>query len=105
MPLHHLLDITKIRSYNISRLSTASETYYYHVLTKKKDTEPPESLLAAVAVSVDAKDSVKASVVKPIVKQLPIETLGLVMCTHGEQFGEDSAFGKFTTFAVLLSID
>jgi hypothetical protein len=28
-------------------------------------------------------------------KLLPIDTLGLVMINHGEQFGPDSSFGKF----------
>jgi hypothetical protein len=29
-------------------------------------------------------------------KLLPVDALGVVMILHGEEFGEDSAFGKFS---------
>ncbi|KAF9236976.1 hypothetical protein BU15DRAFT_76343 [Melanogaster broomeanus] len=53
------------------QLQAASEAYY-HVLSKKK--ESPASGEAEELMSLDA--------------------LGIVMVTHGEEFGGDSAFGK-----------
>lgn len=52
------------------RLLMASENYH-HALSKKKDC-------------VALEDSEKL---------LPIDTLGVVMIVHGEEFGDDSAFG------------
>lgn len=52
------------------RLLVASEGYH-HILSKKK-----------------ASDSLTETD-----KLLPIDTLGLVMINHGEQFGADSSFG------------
>jgi hypothetical protein len=46
---------------------------YYHILSKKK-----------------ASDSLAVTE-----KLLPIDTLGLVMINHGEEFGQDSSFGAF----------
>lgn len=54
------------------RLCLASEAYH-HVLSKKKDSEALE----------DAE------------KLLPIDTLGIVMITHGEEIGDTTAFGAF----------
>jgi hypothetical protein len=54
------------------RLLVASEGYY-HILSKKK-----------------ASDSLMETE-----KLLPIDTLGLVMIDHGEEFGQDSSFGAF----------
>lgn len=54
----------------ITRLFLASKGYH-HSLTKKKDNlalDDPEKLL-------------------------PLDTLGIVMITHGEEFGGDSEFG------------
>ena len=55
-----------------ARLLMASEAYH-HTLSKKK-----------VSDSLAETD-----------KLLPIDTLGLVMINHGEEFGRDSSFGKF----------
>ena len=52
------------------RLHVASHDYH-HALAKKKISE---------AVETDDK-------------LLPIDALGVVMIQHGEEFGEDSAFG------------
>ena len=46
---------------------------YYHILSKKKASD-----------SLTEKE-----------KLLPIDTLGLVMISHGEEFGPDSSFGSF----------
>ncbi|CCM01681.1 uncharacterized protein FIBRA_03745 [Fibroporia radiculosa] len=54
----------------VYRLHTASEEYHYS-LSKKKDSE---------ALGEGEK-------------LLPIDALGIVMIKHGEEFGEDSAFG------------
>ena len=54
------------------RLLVASEGYH-HILSKKK-----------------ASDSLMETE-----KLLPIDNLGLVMISHGEEFGSDSSFGKF----------
>ena len=54
------------------RLLVASEGYH-HILSKKK-----------------ASDSLTETE-----KLLPIDTLGLVMIGHGEEFGPDSSFGEF----------
>jgi hypothetical protein len=54
------------------RLLVASEGYH-HILSKKK-----------------ASDSLTVAD-----KLLPIDTLGLVMINHGEEFGQDSSFGEF----------
>jgi hypothetical protein len=51
-------------------LLAASDAYQY-ALSKKKKNEAFE----------DAE------------KLLPIDTLGIVMIVHGEEFGDDSAFG------------
>ena len=55
------------------RLLLASEGYY-HILSKKKASD---------------------SLMQTTEKLLPIDTLGLVMISHGEEFGQDSAFGAF----------
>ena len=57
--------------YPLYRLLAASEAYQ-HVLSKKKKTD----------AFTDAE------------KLPPIDTLGIVMILHGEEFGEDSAFGE-----------
>ena len=54
------------------RLLVASEGYY-HILSKKK-----------------ASDSLTVAE-----KLLPIDTLGLAMINHGEEFGQESSFGVF----------
>ena len=54
------------------RLLAASEGYH-HILSKKK-----------------ASDSLTETD-----KLLPIDTLGLVMISHGEEFAPDSSFGEF----------
>lgn len=53
------------------RLQAASEDYH-HVLSKKK--ESPSSGEAE--------------------KLMPLDALGIVMVTHGEEYGDDSAFGE-----------
>lgn len=53
-----------------NRLLVASEAYQ-HVLSKKKKIESLED----------------------VEKLLPIDTLGVVMITHGEEFSDNSAFG------------
>ena len=55
------------------RLLVASEGYY-HILSKKKASD---------------------SLMETTEKLLPIDTLGLVMISHGEEFGQDSSFGAF----------
>ncbi len=57
---------------NVHRLHIASEEYQ-HVLSKKKQSE-----------AVDGEE-----------KLLAIDGLGCVMMQHGEEFGEDSAFGEY----------
>ena len=54
----------------VYRLHVASEDYH-HSLSKKKVSETSDS------------DE----------KLLPIDSLGVVMIQHGEEFGDDSAFG------------
>lgn len=49
----------------------ASEAYHYNLSNKKTNDSLPDTD-----------------------KLLPIDTLGLVMITHGEEFGGDSSFGK-----------
>ena len=58
------------RSHSPYRLHVASEDYH-HILSKKKECE--------------ALDETE--------KLLPIDALGIVMIRHGEEFGDDSAFG------------
>lgn len=58
------------------RLLVASEGYH-HILSKKKTSD-----------SLTETD-----------KLLPIDTLGLVMINHGEEFGGDSSFGKNKVFS------
>lgn len=53
------------------RLQATSEDYY-HVISKKK--ESPSSGEAE--------------------KLMPLDALGIVMVTHGEEYGDDSAFGE-----------
>lgn len=53
------------------RLQAASEDYH-HVLSKKKDS--PSS--------------------GETEKLMPLDALGIVMVTHGEEYGDDSAFGE-----------
>lgn len=57
--------------FGFHRLHVASEAYH-HSLSKKKDS-----------IALDASEEL-----------LPIDALGVVMIHHGEQFGEDSAFGE-----------
>jgi hypothetical protein len=57
-----------------NRLYLASKSYH-HALSKKKPSE-----------ALDDSD-----------KLLPIDTLGIVMILHGEEFGDDSAFGMFNS--------
>lgn len=52
-------------------LQAASEDYY-HVLSKKKESP----------FSGEAE------------KLMPLDALGIVMVTHGEEYGDDSAFGE-----------
>ncbi len=54
------------------RLHVTSEDYH-RTLAKKKESEV-----------IEAED-----------KLLPIDALGVVMIQHGEEFGDDSAFGPF----------
>ncbi|KAF9265080.1 BAR-domain-containing protein [Marasmius fiardii PR-910] len=63
-------DIELRRSGN-ERLFFACETYH-HILKKKKD-----------CLALDDPE-----------KLLPIDILGIIMITHGEEFGEDSVFGS-----------
>ncbi|KAK0240392.1 BAR-domain-containing protein [Armillaria nabsnona] len=63
------LDIEK-RKLAAQKLYLASENYH-HALSKKKESE-----------SLDNPE-----------KLLPIDTLGVVMIVHGEEYGEDSALG------------
>ncbi|KAF9074886.1 hypothetical protein BDP27DRAFT_1316132 [Rhodocollybia butyracea] len=61
----------ELRRNGVERLLLASKGYH-HSLTKKKDNlalEDPEKLL-------------------------PLDTLGIVMITHGDEFGSDSEFGS-----------
>ncbi|KZT05055.1 BAR-domain-containing protein [Laetiporus sulphureus 93-53] len=60
----------ELRRQGLWRLHVASEDYY-HFLSKKKECE-----------ALDESD-----------KLLAIDALGIVMIRHGEEFGEDSAFG------------
>ncbi|KAI5991256.1 hypothetical protein EDD15DRAFT_2369190 [Pisolithus albus] len=61
----------ELRKQGISRLQAAAQMYR-HVLSKKK------------ALPVSGETS----------KLMPIDALGIVMVSHGEEFGEDSAFGS-----------
>ncbi|KAF9560341.1 BAR-domain-containing protein [Agrocybe pediades] len=61
----------ELRKEGIRRLILASETYH-HALTKKKE--------------YDGHDEVE--------DLLPVDILGVVMIQHGEQFGDDSFFGR-----------
>lgn len=64
---------TKIRGiYTALRLFLASEAYHRNMV-KKKDN--------------DALDDAE--------KLMPVDTLGIVMIIHGEEFGEDSPFGGY----------
>ncbi|KAG1750385.1 uncharacterized protein EDB91DRAFT_1107120 [Suillus paluster] len=60
----------ELRKEGILRLQAASEDYH-HVLSKKKES--------TVAQEMD--------------KLMPLDTLGIVMISHGDEFGDDSAFG------------
>ncbi|KIP06763.1 hypothetical protein PHLGIDRAFT_128090 [Phlebiopsis gigantea 11061_1 CR5-6] len=60
----------ELRRRGLWKLHVASEDYH-HALSKKKLSE-----------AVDSED-----------KLLPIDALGVVMIQHGEEFGDDSAFG------------
>ena len=62
-------------------LYLASQSYH-HALSKKKE---------------------QSEALEESEKLLPIDTLGIVMIVHGEEFGEDSAFGACITFEVVLS--
>lgn len=55
------------------RLQAASEEYH-HVLSKKKESP----------ASGEAE------------KLMPLDALGIVMVTHGEEYGDDSAFGALS---------
>lgn len=70
--------ITTVRLF--PRLHVASEEYHYS-LSKKKVSE-----------AVDTEE-----------KLLSIDALGVVMIQHGEEFGDESAFGIFF-HSLLLSI-
>ena len=61
----------------VSRLILASEAYH-HAISKKKPC--------------DVLDGAE--------KMLPVDTLGLVMIVHGEEFREDSIFGAFVNDSV-----
>ncbi|KAI6011431.1 hypothetical protein EDC04DRAFT_2905496 [Pisolithus marmoratus] len=61
----------ELRKQGISRLQAAAQMYR-HVLSKKK--------VLPVSGETD--------------KLMPIDALGIVMVSHGEEFGEDSAFGS-----------
>lgn len=60
----------ELRKNGVQKLLVASEAYQ-HVLSKKKKIESLED----------------------VEKLLPIDTLGVVMITHGEEFSDNSAFG------------
>ncbi|KAF8555166.1 BAR-domain-containing protein [Imleria badia] len=68
--LRELEQDIELRKQGILRLQAASEDYH-HVLSKKK--ESPSSGEAE--------------------KLMPLDALGIVMVTHGEDYGDDSAFG------------
>lgn len=72
--------ITTVRLF--PRLHVASEEYHYS-LSKKKVSE-----------AVDTED-----------KLLSIDALGVVMIQHGEEFGEESAFGTFVHSFLLSSVE
>jgi hypothetical protein len=57
------------------RLQAAAEDYQ-HVLSKKKES----------------------IVVQETEKLMPLDALGIVMISHGEEFGDDSAFGTPTLY-------
>ncbi|PPQ76677.1 hypothetical protein CVT26_013969 [Gymnopilus dilepis] len=63
----------ELRKEGIQRLILASQKYH-HALSKKK---------ACPGVGLDDAD-----------KMLPVDILGVVMIHHGEEFGEESAFGE-----------
>ncbi|OJA13298.1 hypothetical protein AZE42_07679 [Rhizopogon vesiculosus] len=60
----------ELRKEGILRLQAAAEDYH-HVLSKKKES----------TVTQEAE------------KLMPLDALGIVMMSHGEEFGDDSAFG------------
>jgi hypothetical protein len=62
----------KVNRHTYDRLRSASEAYH-HAISKKKDFSALDQ----------GKD-----------KLLPIDALGIVMRNHGEEFGDDSIFGK-----------
>lgn len=66
-----LEDDIELRRSGIQRLLLVS-AQYHHVLSKKKESE-----------ALDDPD-----------KYLPRDSMGIVMIAHGEEFGEDSAFGS-----------
>ncbi|KAF8127618.1 hypothetical protein EV363DRAFT_1298060 [Boletus edulis] len=68
--LRELEQDIELRKQGILRLQAASEDYH-HVLSKKR--ESPSSGEAE--------------------KLMPLDALGIVMVTHGEEYGDDSAFG------------
>ncbi|KIJ64304.1 hypothetical protein HYDPIDRAFT_112290 [Hydnomerulius pinastri MD-312] len=68
--LKELEQDVELRKQGILRLQAASEDYH-HVLSKKKESP----------ASGEAE------------KLMPIDALGIVMVTHGDEFGDDSAFG------------
>jgi hypothetical protein len=57
------------------RLQAAAEDYQ-HVLSKKKES----------------------TVAEETEKLMPLDALGIVMISHGEEFGDDSTFGTSTVF-------
>lgn len=59
-----------ILTFHLTRLHVVSEDYH-HSLCKKKEAEALEESH----------------------KLLPVDALGVVMIKHGEEFGDDSAFG------------
>lgn len=54
----------------MTRLQAAAEDYQ-HVLSKKKES----------------------TVIQEAEKLMPLDALGIVMISHGEEFGDESAFG------------
>ena len=67
---HTVLSMSVIEWLPLCRLHIASEDHH-HALSKKKLSE-----------AIDGDE-----------KLLPIDALGVVMIQHGEEFGDDSAFG------------
>ncbi|KIK92147.1 hypothetical protein PAXRUDRAFT_147950, partial [Paxillus rubicundulus Ve08.2h10] len=68
--LKELEQDVELRKQGIIRLQAASEDYH-HALSKKKESP----------ASGEAE------------KLIPLDALGIVMVTHGEEYGDDSAFG------------